>query len=129
MASDTDAPGRVAALSPASALNLALRAVTEAGVVAGLAYWGLHAGDTAAAKVALGIGAPLVGFGVWGGLDFRRAGRLAEPLRLLEELLISGVAAAALYAAGQPLLAWALAGVSIAHHALVYVIGERLLEP
>jgi hypothetical protein len=126
MASDRD---RVSALSPASALNLALRVVTETGVVAGLAYWGVHAGDTPAAKAALGIGAPLVGFGVWGALDFRRAGRFAEPLRLLEELLISGVAAAGLYAAGRPLLGLALAGVSVAHHVLVYMIGERLLKP
>lgn len=42
-------------------------------------------------------------------MDFHRAGRLAEPLRLLQELAVSGLAAVALYAVGQHLLGWALA--------------------
>ena len=119
----------MAGMSPASAVNLGLRVIMETGVVAGLAYWGVHTGDTAAAKAALGIGAPLVGFGIWGALDFRDAGPHAEALRLAEELVISGLAAAALYAAGRPILGAALAAVSIAHHLLVYAIGERLLKP
>jgi Protein of unknown function (DUF2568) len=78
-------------------------------------------------NVVLGLAAPAAGLGLWGLVDFRRAGRWAEPLRLTEELAISGAAAAAWYAAGQHALAWALAGVSIAYHALVYLAGERLL--
>ncbi len=116
-------------MRPASALNLGLRVVTETGVVAGLAYSGAHAADGAVGKLALGIGAPLVGFGIWGGWDFRGAGRFAEPLRLLQELVISLIAAAALIAAGQPALGAALAAVSFLHHGLVYALGERLLPP
>ena len=115
-------------MSSASAVNLTLRAVMEAGIVAGLAYWGVHTGDTTAASIALGVAAPLVGFGIWGALDFRDAGRYAEPLRLAEELLISGLAAAALVTAGQPVLGGALAAVSVVHHILVYAIGQRLLK-
>lgn len=115
-------------LSPASAINLALRVTTGCGVVAGLFYWGIHTGDTTPEKAALGLLAPALGFGVWGTIDFRRAGRMAEAFRLVEELLISGLAALALVAAGQRALGLALGAVTLAHHALVYVIGERLLK-
>ena len=109
-------------------LNLALRALMEGGVVLGLAYWGVRAGEDTAGKVLLGLGAPVLGFGFWGAVDFRRAGRLAEPLRLMQELLVSVLAAAALYVAGQPVLGIALAALSIVYHALVYASGARLLS-
>ncbi len=116
-------------MSAASAMNLGLRVLMESGLVAGFAYWGVHTGETTAAKVVLGVGAPVVGFGIWGAVDFRGAGRHAEALRLIQELLISGLAAVALYAAGAHVLGLLLAAVSIAHHLLVYAIGERLLKP
>ena len=100
----------------------------EAGVVAALAYWGASTGGTTAAKVALGLAAPLVGFGFWGAVDFHQAGRLAEPLRLAQELAISGLAAAACWVAGRPAAALALAAVSAIHHALVYASGDRLVK-
>ncbi len=109
--------------------TLVLRAVMEAGVVAALAYWGYQTGSTTGTRILLAILAPLVGFGIWGLLDFHQFGRLAEPLRLLEELVISGMAAVALYAAGQHALGWALAGTSVAYHLLVYAQGDRLLRP
>ncbi|HKK08430.1 MAG TPA: YrdB family protein [Gemmatimonadota bacterium] len=108
-------------------LNLTLRALVETGVVAGLAYWGWHAGRTPAVRIVLAASAPLVGFGFWGLVDFRGAGRLAEPLRLVQELAVSLLAAAGLWAAGAPRLAWALAGLTVVHHALVYALGQRLL--
>lgn len=110
-------------------LNLTLRALLEASVVLGLAYWGVHTGDSAAGKVLLGLGAPVLGFGFWGAVDFRQAGRAAEPLRLTQELAISALAAVALYAAGQPAAALALAALSIVYHGLVYASGARLLAP
>ncbi len=93
------------------------------------AFWGVHTGQSTAAKIILGFGAPVIGFGVWGAIDFRWAGRRAEALRLTEELVISGLAALALYAAGEPSLAIALAALSLVYHARVYVSGERLLKP
>ncbi len=115
-------------MRPVSALNLSLRVLMELGIVAGFAYWGVHTADSAAGKVLLGIAAPVVGFGVWGALDFRGAGRHAELLRLVEELAISALAALALATSGEAALGAALAAVSVAHHALVYAIGERLLK-
>ena len=42
-------------------------------------------------------------------------------LRLVEELVSSGLVACAWYAAGQHMLGWALDLLSIAYHALVYL--------
>jgi hypothetical protein len=69
-----------------------------------------------------------VAFGVWGALDFRFAGRYAEPLRMTEELAISGLGAFCLYAARQHALAVGLAALSVGYHVLVYSAGERLLK-
>ncbi len=110
------------------AFNLALRALMELGIVLAFGYWGVHTGTTTLAKIALGIGAPLIGFGIWGAVDFHQAGHLAEPLRLTEELIISGLAAAALYLAGQPILGAALVVDSAVYHPLVYASGGRLLK-
>jgi uncharacterized protein DUF2568 len=109
--------------------NLGLRVLMETGIVLGLAYWGFHAGSNSITKVVLALGAPLVGFGFWGAVDFHQAGRVSEPLRLIQELVISGLAALALFAAGQHLLAGILAVISIVYHLLIYVTGSRLLKP
>jgi Protein of unknown function (DUF2568) len=108
---------------------LTLRAVMEAGIVCGLAVWGYHTASGGARGVVLGIVAAGVGFGIWGAIDFRSAGAWAEPLRLVEELVISLAAAAALIAAGRPALGWALAALSVTYHVVVYALGGRLLEP
>ena len=107
--------------------NLALRALMEAGIVAAFAYWGYQAGQTTGMKILFAIGAPILGFGFWGTVDFHQAGRMAESLRLIEELLISGLAAIALYVVGQHILGWAFATLSIIYHILVYLSGGRLL--
>jgi hypothetical protein len=61
---------------------LLLRVLMERGIVAALCSWGAHMGGTVATKVILGVGAPALGFGFWGAVDFHQAGRFAEPLRL-----------------------------------------------
>jgi hypothetical protein len=111
------------------AVNVALRGLMETGVVVGLGYWGFHAGGSRVGRVGLMVAAPLVGFGFWSLVDFRGAGRAAEPLRLLQELAVSGVASVACYTAGAHVLGWALAIASLVHHALVYATGETLLKP
>jgi Protein of unknown function (DUF2568) len=110
-------------------LLLVARALLEAGVVAGLAWSGYRAGGGGVLGVVLAVLVPAVGFGLWGIVDFRDAGRLAEPLRLAEELLISGLAALGVAATGHPAWAWALFGFSLGYHVLVYAAGERLLAP
>ena len=115
-------------MSKSQGFNLALRAVMELGIVLAFGYWGYQAGDGTAMKILLAITAPIVGFGFWGAVDFHQAGRLSEPLRLIEELVISGLAAAALYIAGQHALGLVLGLISIAYHVVVYLSGERLLK-
>jgi hypothetical protein len=116
------------ALSKLQGFTLALRVLTEAGIVGALAYWGYQAGTSIGTKILLAAGAPALGFGFWGAIDFHQAGRLAEPLRLVQELAISGLAAVALYTAGQHTLGWVLGLVSVTYHAVVYLQGGRLLK-
>jgi hypothetical protein len=115
-------------MTPTQRLLLLLRVLTEIGIVAALAFWGVHLGGSTAAKIALGIAAPAVGFGFWGGIDFHQAGGAAEPLRLLQELTVSLLSALAWYSTGRHGLGYALGGLSIVYHLLVYTTGERLLK-
>jgi len=109
-------------------LNVGLRALMELGVVGGFAVWGYSIATGFWLRILLALIAPALGFGVWGLVDFRNAGVLAETLRLVEELLISGLAALAFHVAGYQVLGWSLAVLSIIHHCLVYLTGRRLLE-
>lgn len=109
-------------------LALALRVMMETAIVAAFAAWGYHLGSATVGRLLLAIAIPVIGFGIWGAVDFRQAGRLAEPLRLTEELLISGLAAALWYATGQHRPGIALAAVSVTYHGLVYLSGDRLLK-
>jgi hypothetical protein len=79
-------------------------------------------------RILLALGAPVLFFGFWGLVDFHRAGKIAEPLRLFQELVITGIAAAALYTAGAHVFGWGLGLISIVNHALVYPLGETLLK-
>lgn len=110
-------------------VNLFLRGLMELGIIVAFGYWGYQAGSSPVVRVGLAIAAPMLMFGFWSVVDFHQAGRLAEPLRLIQELVISGLAALALFASGRPTFGWALALVSILHHALVYLLGHRLIKP
>ena len=109
-------------------LSLGLRVLMEVGVVLALGYWGFHTGHGTGPKLLLGIGAPLLGFGFWGAVDFHSR-RHAEVMRLIQELAISGLAALACYATGQRALGIALGALSVGYHLFVYASGETLLEP
>ncbi len=115
-------------MTPLVLVTLVLRGLLEAGVVAAFGWWGYEAGQTPGTRVLLAIAAPVVGFGIWGIVDFRRWGRAAEPLRLIEELTLSGLAAAGLWAVGQRSWGVGLAALSVGYHVLVYAQGARLLE-
>ncbi|MFZ0455324.1 MAG: YrdB family protein [Ignavibacteriaceae bacterium] len=108
--------------------NLLLRSLMEIGIVAGLGYWGFHTTKGSIIKIILAIGTPAIIFGFWGLVDFHKAGKFSESLRLLQELIISGATAFALYSAGQHLFGWILALLSIVHHILVYLIGDTLVR-
>lgn len=109
-------------------LNIGLRGLLELGIVIALGVWGYTTGKGATMKVLLSIVAPLIGFGFWGLVDFRKTGSLAESLRLAQELLITDLAAVAWYSAGAQAWGWSLALLSIVHHALVYLLGGTLLK-
>lgn len=108
-------------------LNLGLRVGLEVGVVAAFAFWGYRVVD-GGWRPLLAVAAPLAGFGFWGLIDFRQAGRWAELLRLVEELVISGLAALALLSIGAHTAAAMLLGLSLGYHGSVYFAGERLLR-
>lgn len=109
--------------------NVALRGVLEAGIVAACAYWGYIVAPTMPLRVLLAVLAPLLAFGFWGAVDFRFAGRRAEPLRLAQELLVTLLASAALHSTGHDVFAGLLLLASLVHHALIYLNGQRLLKP
>ena len=109
-------------------INVGLRGLMETGVVAGLTFWGYSVGITPLTKFLLGAAFPIIGFGFWGLVDFHQLGRWSEPLRLVQELVISGVVAVAWYALGAHLLGWILGSLSVVHHGLVYLLGSRLIK-
>lgn len=108
--------------------NVALRGLMELGIVVALAYWGFRTGKTGLQRTLLTVGAPALVFLAWGFFDFRHMVRAPEPFRLVQELVLSGLAAYAWYAAGQRTLGWSLGLLSIVHHALIYILGGRLIK-
>lgn len=109
-------------------LNIALRGIMEAGIVLALGIWGYQIGNSQITKILFAVMAPAIGFGFWGAVDFHQFGKFSESLRLIQELVISGLATLALYVAGIHSWALILALFSIVHHVLVYSLGERLLK-
>ena len=86
--------------------TLALKVVLELCMLAALAYWGSQAGGSTAGDVVLAIATPLVAAAVWGRYAAPRSPRrLPRGRRVALESSVFAVAAAALAAAGAPLLA------------------------
>jgi hypothetical protein len=108
--------------------NLALRGLMEAGIVVAFAWWGYHVGETGGTRILYAILAPFIGFGFWGAVNFQQFGRMAETLRLIQEMVISLLAALAFYYAGAHVAGGILLSLSVVHHALVYLLGDTLLK-
>lgn len=115
-------------ISKLKVLNLALRGIMETSIIVALGYWGYQFGKSMGTKIMFGLGVPIIGFGFWGAVDFHQTGKFAEGLRLIQELVISGLAAVALYFSGQQTLGWMLGIISIIHHSLKYMTGEKLIK-
>ena len=107
------------------AAALAVRFMLELGALAAFATWGFETADGTAAKIALGIGLPLVAAIAWGMFVAPKA-PIAAPFwaRLGVELLVFGGAAAALAASGRPTIAIAFALLAVVEGALLRVLGE-----
>ncbi|WP_051331132.1 YrdB family protein [Aneurinibacillus terranovensis] len=105
--------------------NLALRFLLELCVLAALGYWGFQTGRGLIVKIGLGIGASLLAALVWG--TFGAPGAqvpVRGPLLLVLELVIFGLAAAALYATRHPVLAGAFLLAVVINRTLMYVWGQ-----
>jgi hypothetical protein len=105
------------------AINLAVRFLLELWMLAALGYWGFKTGEQLLVKIGLGLGAPLLAGLVWGiFLAPKAPRRLQEPLLLIVELVIFGLAIAALYHIGSHLLAWVFGLAYGVNKLLLYVL-------
>ncbi len=102
--------------------NLGLAFLLELCALAALAYWGSNTGSDALTHAVLGIGAVLIVAFVWGIFLAPRAVRPLPPLvNLALKVIVFGVAALALAAAGQPTLAVIFAIVTAINLILAWV--------
>ena len=102
--------------------NLALRFLLGLCALAALGYWGYHTGTGTLMKVALCVGAVLLGVVVWGIFGAPASSRrLSDPWRLGLEILLFGGSALALGLAGQTTLAWVFGLALLINRVLIYV--------
>lgn len=105
--------------------NLALAFLLELCVIAALAFWGFSTGTGTLAKIALGIGAPVLAIIVWALFGAPRGPWHLKGIRyLLLKIVFFGSAAVALYVAGQRVLGVVFALVFMLNTALLYAWGQ-----
>src|SRR5690242_11237785 len=103
-------------------VNLALAFLLELCMLAALGYWGFTLDQGLAVRAGAGLGAPIVAAVIWGmWMAPRAARRLPDQQHLVVELIMFGVAIAALGAAGRPQLAVAFGLVYALNILLRYV--------
>jgi Protein of unknown function (DUF2568) len=102
------------------AANLTLRLLLELCLLAAVAFWGAGAGSGTGLHIALAVAAPVVVAAVWGAAVSPRAPvRLSRPAWVIVQLVLFGLGAAALAAAGRPVLGGVFAAAAAANLALV----------
>lgn len=90
-----------------------MRFLCELGLLAALAYWGAHAGEGVWAVV-LGVAAPIAAATVWWAFIAPKARWPAQlGVRVAIELVLFGVATAALWSAGRPIFATVLGALAL----------------
>ncbi len=106
-------------------LNLAVAFGLELYTLIAFGRWGAQSGQTPAARVFLGAGAPLLMALFWGTWIAPRATIPVSPaLRLLLQLLVFGLATAALVTTRQPVSAGIFGSL-----ALLNLVSLQLLQP
>jgi hypothetical protein len=106
------------------ALVLTVAFLVELAAIAAVAWWGFATGDSAAAKVALGIGLPLVVAVAWGVFVSPKASvALPGAAKGAIKAMVFGGAAIALLALHQTLAAEVFASVVVIDAALIYALG------
>ena len=107
-------------MSAVKAANLGLRLLLELAAVVAFGYWGFKVGGGTLARVALGIGLPILVAVVWGLFVAPRAViPLPRPVTFALGLAILLLAAVALAAAGRPTLGVAFATIVVVNAALL----------
>ena len=105
--------------------NLVLRFLLELCALGALGYWGFKTGSATITKIGLGIGAPLVAAVVWGAFVSPQAPvQLPGLLVLVFQVLVFGLAAAALVATGHQTLALVFVMIVGINAILMYVWGQ-----
>jgi hypothetical protein len=108
--------------------NLLFRFLLELCAPGAMGYWGFKTGGGMVVKIGLGIGAPLVVAVVWAVFVSPQAPvGLPLPLSLLLQVVIFGLAAAALPATGHRTLGWAFVAVVVIN-ALLHVCMGAMIE-
>ena len=106
---------------------LTLRFASELAMLAALAWWGLDAGGSAAANVALAIAAPLAAIAVWGRFVAPSSRtRLGDPARLVVEAVLFALAAGAVALVYDWRAALGFLAAALGLAALTRVVGEEL---
>lgn len=105
--------------------NVALRFLLELGALAALAFWGVRTHHGPLVKVGFGVGAPLLAAVVWGTFVAPRApASVPASGKVQLGLIIFGLSAAALAAAGQAALAWSFGAVVVLNQAVLLMWGD-----
>lgn len=102
---------------------LTIRFLTELAMLAALAVAGAAADTALAWRIVLAVLGPVLAAVIWGAaLAPRARRRLSDPLRLVAEIVLFGVAAAVLALAGYAVAAAVFAVIAIGTAVLVRVI-------
>ncbi len=105
--------------------NLALRFLLELCALLAFGYWGFQTGQSLLSKIGLGIGIPLLTVIIWGMFIAPNAAvHLPEPVPFVLGLVILGLAAIALAAAGHTALAIVF-GIIIVINAILMLIWRQ----
>ncbi len=103
-------------------LNLALAFLLELVMLVAFGYWGFNTGDSTLLHWILGLGVPLIAIVIWGIFNAPNSKRrLPQMPRTVLELVMFGLAALALVAAGQTTAGIVFMVVAIINQVLLVV--------
>lgn len=106
-------------------INLGLRFLLEILLLVALAYWGFETHDGAIRWV-LGLGAPIAAALTWGAFVAPKSSRrLADPLRLIVEIVLYGLGVLSLIDASQPTSALVFGALVVINLILLTVWNQR----
>jgi hypothetical protein len=100
--------------------NLLLSFLAEVVALGIFAYWGWETGGTTLVRLLLAVALPLVTAVVWGRFAAPTASRTTPAVRWTVKVLVFGLAGAALWSLGHPLLAVGFVVVVAANLAIIH---------